>query len=177
MRTSRQTALALPILGLLLLQTDVVGAKAEAQEGQKAPGPVISLFAGGVSGAALWMVDIDASGVARVRVVGGRPPRKSMRQLSDTEYARLRLLVDALPTDKPRYHFGEGPIDAAMNFGLIVGTGKEAHQYSLVEGLDEEDVARPEVKRILELLHFLYGLVGSSSALPPPHLRGVRPPK
>jgi len=166
---------ALVSIIVLLLQLGF-GAEAGAQE-QRATGPVVSLFAGGASAAAIWTVDIDATGIASVKVTGGRPARRPTRQLSDTERARLRSLVEALPTDKRRYHFGEGPIDAAMSFGLVVGTGNEARRYSLVEGLDAEDLADPEVEHILNLLHFLHGLVGSPSALPPPQLKGQESPK
>jgi len=166
------------ISAFLSLQVGV-GSEPPAQGKAKAtgPGPVIALFAGGVYGAAIWTVDIDASGMASVSVVGGREPRKPMRLLTSSEQARLRSMVDALPTDRPRYHFGNGPIDGTMWFGLDVGTGKQARRYSIAEVLDEKDAALPEVKHILELLHFLHGLVGSSSALPPPQLKGQGSPK
>ena len=170
---TRGAIVTISAVALLGLASSLVASEVE----EKSEGPVISLFAGGVYGSAVWMVDIAKDGTASARVHGGRPPSKPVRQLTVAERGRLQSLVEALPTEKAAYQFGNGPIDAAMSFGLIVGTGKNARRYAISEVLSADDAGRPEVKHIVELLHFLHGLVGSKSALPPPTLKAKDEPK
>ena len=133
------------------------------------PLPAIALFAGGSSARPPWSIEIESSGKITSEMIG-RAPQKRVRPLTEAEREQLRSLVAALPADRSRYSFGTWVIDASMFFELRIKTGKAQRRFSVTESLSEEDKAQSEMKPILEILHFLYSLVGSKAASPPPRL-------
>jgi hypothetical protein len=90
--------------------------------------------------------------------------------LTEAEREQLRSLLAALPVDRSRYSFGTWIIDASMFFELRIKSGKALRMFSVTETLEEEEKARPELRPILEILHFLHSLVSSKAASPPPRL-------
>ena len=136
------------------------------------PAPVVSVFAGGNYGPGGWVLDIDPQWRLKTRMIGESDAGSRTRLLTREEQRKLLELLAALPTERMRYHVGKTVvIDASVSFALTVGLAKEARRYVVMDPLYEEK-DRPELKPILNALHFLRGLFKSPTAHHPPLLEG-----
>ena len=119
----------------------------------------------------VWKAKVTPDGTIETSV-GGRPPVVGV--LAPKQRERLRSLVAALPKEKTGYGFGPSPDLEPTIFQIAVTVGKDERRY-LVRNPPSADFSRAELEPVLELLHFLYGLVGSKDALEPPRLENRTP--
>lgn len=149
------------MMALALLSVETVRA------GQAEAGPTVAVIALQGWGNGDWAMRIQANHIAGVTVAGSTAPKPAPRALSKSERERLALLVGRLPRDRARYSFGKTAIDVTTDFELAVGVGAEERKYSVGEILEEAEYG-PDLRAILDTLHFLHSLAGSKQALLPP---------
>ena len=154
------------LIAAVLLAT--TGTHAQVSTSSTLRSPSVTVFASGVNGPGWWGLKIDTAGRMRADIVGGTHSGAHAPLLTGEERERLAALLAALPTKLSKYSYGKHYDDVSMTFELTIGTGKEARKYAVTDSLDDGDAKRPEVRAILEALHFLHSLLGSKEALPPP---------
>jgi len=154
------------IAAVLCLSAAVIGTGGQARDKhgrELSPDVWVSVFAGGNFGPGWWYVDVARPADGKL-VVSGSELLK--RRLTPDEERTLASLVAALSPNR-RLSFGIAYIDITTTFELRVKSHDGWRTYSVTSDLGH-DADKKEVQAILRVLHFLYGLLGSSEATRPP---------